>query len=71
MCVKRKERVQDFQNLALHVAHKFFQLLIKKMEVVGFAKLSRIPTTTSFSQKTMYIEMMKCRSSPRRQCFQL
>jgi hypothetical protein len=28
MCVKRKERVQDFQNLALHVAHKFFQLLI-------------------------------------------
>jgi hypothetical protein len=29
MCVKRKENVQNFQNLALHVAHKFFQLMIK------------------------------------------
>ncbi len=28
MCVKIKERVQDFKNLARHVAHKFFQLLI-------------------------------------------
>jgi hypothetical protein len=29
MCVKVKEKVQDFQNLMLHVANKLFQLLIK------------------------------------------
>ncbi len=62
--------VQDFQNLALHVAHKFFQLLIKNGNL-WICQAIRNTHDTKFPQGALYIEMTKCKASPRRQCLQL
>jgi hypothetical protein len=42
--IRKKETVQNFHHLLLHVMNKFFQLLIKKKtKTFEFTKISRQP----------------------------